>query len=197
MKKTVLGTCLILALTAGLAGAEDIKGKFGITGRIGFYIPADSEMVTSGVLANVDTDAGFYGGGGFIYGIQNYLAVDIEATHTSFNGDYGSEGDITDVGFGVQYRFPDKHGFTPYAGGGLDVLINDFTVAGHNFDVDTTVGLHAKGGVDYFLTKDLALNAEGKAVFSPTADIKDHGFKVGNFDPSGFSGTMGIRYFFY
>jgi outer membrane protein len=197
MKKLVIDTCLILALATGCAGAEEIKGKIGITGRLGFLNPASSEVISGGNLVHVGTDVGWYGGGGFIYGIQNYLTADMEVTHTSFDGDAGSEGSVTDISFGVQYRFPERNRFIPYAGAGFDILVNDFSSPGHNYDVDPAVGVHAKGGVDYFLTKELALNAEAKALFAPTADIDEGRAKKGNFDASGFSGSLGIRYFFY
>jgi outer membrane protein len=53
-----------------------------------------------------------------------------------------------------------------------------------------------KGGVDYFLMKQLALTSEIKGVIAPNADIKFGGGKVGEFDPDSFSMTFGARYFF-
>lgn len=61
---------------------------------------------------------------------------------------------------------------------------------------DTVPGIHLAGGVDYFLTKNLALNSELKFVVAPNADITTFGgVKIGNFDPSSFSMTFGVRYF--
>jgi outer membrane protein len=63
--------------------------------------------------------------------------------------------------------------------------------------VDTVVGAHISGGVDYFVMKQLALTTEIKGVLAPNADIIEPGFgKVGNYDPVSFSMTFGARFFF-
>jgi outer membrane protein len=63
-------------------------------------------------------------------------------------------------------------------------------------DVDTVVGVHLAGGVDYFLMKQLAFTSQLKAVIAPDADITASGAKIGNFDPMSISMTFGVRYFF-
>jgi outer membrane protein len=86
----------------------------------------------------------------------------------------------------------------PYVGVGLDILVSDYKrdFDGRNLDVDTTVGAHVTGGVDYFLKDQLALTAEIKTLLAPNTDIYDSGHRVGDFDPSSFSSTFGVRYFF-
>src|SRR6185369_6974873 len=130
---SMVGFVAILTLLAGNAYAENIAGKIGVNGRIGFLVPADSE--TSGPVRNIGTDAGFVGGGGFIYGINKNIAAELDITHTSFDGDIGGfkfgSFDTTTISLGAQYRFNDPlpH-LTPYAGGGLDIMLSDFTSAG-------------------------------------------------------------------
>lgn len=181
----------VLAMAAGAAYGEDIGGRLGVTGRFGFAVPADSDV--NGY--NVSTDPGFVGGGGLIYGVTDNIALEADITHASYGGspDYGFN--TTDISFGAQYRFldlPVRH-LVPFAGGGLDILLNDADGA----DVDTVVGGHVKGGVDYFLTKELAATAEMKWVLAPNADVQDFtGRKAGNFDPMNFSMMFGARYFF-
>ena len=191
-----------VALMAGTACAENIAGRVGVTGRIGFLIPADSEAISPSFTRNIDTDTGFVGGGGFIYGINKNIAAELDITHTDFDGNIGGikQGNFAtnNVSLGVQYRFnePTAH-LTPYAGAGLDILVNNFTSdEGIKTDVDTVVGVHVAGGVDYFIMKELALTGEAKAVLAPDADIRIAGDKVGNFDPMSFSMTFGVRYFF-
>lgn len=202
MKSIFFATCLALALslTATAAMADNIKGRVGVTGRMGFLVPADSEA--SGPARIISTDMGFVGGGGFIYGIDKHLAAELDITHTGFDGDIGGvrQGsfDTTDISLGVQYRFDDPlpH-LTPFAGGGLDILINDFTsVSGLKGDVDTVAGVHLSGGADYFVMKQLALTGEARIVLAPDADITFGGVKSGNFDPMSFSMTVGARFFF-
>ncbi|KAF0220506.1 MAG: outer membrane [Geobacteraceae bacterium] len=200
MKRIIVLAFMAWAITlvAGNAMADSIAGRFGMTGRIGFLIPADNDFNDR----KLETDAGFVGGGGFIYGIDKNLAAEIDVTRTEFGsnlvsgpdqGDFG----ITNISLGVQYRFmitPQQ--LVPYAGGGLDILLNDYKRENRTKpDVDTVVGVHLAGGIDYFVLKQLALNAEAKAVIAPEADINQPG-NSGHFDPSSFSGTFGVRLFF-
>ena len=202
MKRLIVLACMAAAitLTTGTAFADSIQGRVGVTGRIGFLIPADSDVDNF----KVETDAGFVGGGGIIYGIDKNFAAEIDVTRTEFGsnltdgtnvGDFG----ITNVSLGAQYRFTiGQPKLVPYVGAGLDILISDFEDRfGNSRDVDTTVGLHAGGGIDYFVMKQLALTAEAKFVVAPETDIKDpSGVPRGNFDPSSFSTTFGVRFFF-
>ncbi|WP_298436960.1 outer membrane beta-barrel protein [Geobacter sp.] len=201
MKKIVflVSLMLTLAVGSGAALADSIKGRLGVTGRIGFLLPADSDFENF----KLESDAGFLGGGGFIYGITDNLAAEIDVTRTEFGvnlvdgrgqGDFG----ITNISLGVQYRFliPQPK-LVPYAGGGLDILVSDYKrPSGVNANVDTVVGVHLSGGIDYFFMKQLALNAEVKGIIAPEADIHTPNEGSGNFDPSGIAGTVGIRFFF-
>ena len=207
MRKRLALLCLAatVTLTATSALAENIKGKLGVTGRIGFIVPADSDVGID--KSKFETDAGFVGGGGFIYGIDRNIAAELDITHSGFSselhdGSFKGDFDVINIGLGAQYRFAvNQPNLTPYAGAGLDIIISDFE--GNNnsndlYDVDTTVGLHVKGGIDYFLTRQVALNAEGKFVIAPETDIKGRNIDSpdGNFDPTGFIGTVGVRFFF-
>jgi outer membrane protein len=121
MKKIVVFVCMtaVLALAAGTAMAESIKNRIGVTGRIGFLVPSDSDYAGF----NVSTDVGFNGGGGFIYGITDNIAAELDITHTEFGSDVRGlklgDFNTTNISLGAQYRFKDPmpH-LTPYVGGG-------------------------------------------------------------------------------
>ncbi len=206
MKKLVVCLCAaaLFSFAASSAMAEDIAGRFGVTGRFGFLFPANSETVAGGTISPIDTDVTFVGGGGFIFGIDKNLAAELDITHTEFDANiFGSRfGSFatTNISLGGQYRFDiAPREVTPYAGAGIDILLNDFTEPdGTSRDVDTVIGIHLSGGVDYFIRKDVALTAELKVVIAPNADIKNPttGAKIGNYDPMNVNGTFGIRYFF-
>jgi len=205
MKKLVVCLCAgaLLTFSAGSAMAEDITGRIGVTGRIGILVPADSEAVAGGLISPIDTDLTFVGGGGFIFGIDKNLAAELDITHTEFdanNSAFNGSFATTNISLGGQYRFEiTPRELTPYAGAGIDFLVNDFTgINGRRLDVDTVFGIHLSGGVDYFIRQDLALTAEFKVVIAPNADIKDpaDGSKIGNYDPMNVNGTFGLRYFF-
>jgi len=192
----VCGLAADYAAAAGLNGSESIDGRLGVTGRIGFLVPADSDAVGAGVvIGRGHSDVGFVGGGGLILGLVNNFAADFEITHDSFGTNTTTDFDTTNFSLGVQYRFlnlPVRR-LVPYAGIGLDILVNG---ANNGLDVDTVAGIHVKGGVDYFVTRQFALTSEIKGVLAPNADIKSGGTRVGEFDPDSFAMTFGLRYFF-
>lgn len=191
MKKLLCIACALatFSLAATSSFADNIAGKLGVTGKIGVLFPADGDF---GPFDN-NTDAGFIGGGGLLYGIDKNFAAEMDVTRTSIDSDFVDFG-VINLSLGAQYRFAlNQPKLVPFLGAGLDILLND---ADHGFRVDNTVGVHASGGVDYFLMKQLALTAETKLVIAPDVDISDSSGKVGNFDPSSISTTVGIRYFF-
>ncbi|HBG06860.1 MAG: hypothetical protein A2075_04670 [Geobacteraceae bacterium GWC2_58_44] len=196
MKKLIAVACLAstVALCAGTAMADSIGGRVGVTGRIGFLIPADNNSD----FHNNDTDAGLVGGVGLIYGLNDHFAAEFDVTRTDFGSDTGDFA-VTNVSLGGQYRFAlSDRQLVPYLGAGLDVLVSDYDPNDGSWrDVDTTLGVHASAGLDYFLLKQLALTAEAKLVVAPDADITNRfGERRGDFDPSSFSSTVGLRYFF-
>lgn len=196
MKKLIVLACLAstVALSAGTALADSLNGRLGVTGRVGVLIPADNESD----FFNNKTDAGFIGAAGLIYGFGDHFAAELEVSRTDFGSETGDFG-VTDVSLGAQYRFAlANHQLVPYLGVGMDVLVSDYDPNdGSRRDVDTTVGVHGKAGVDYFLLKQLALTAEAKLLIAPNTSITNRfGDHTGNFDPSSFSTTVGVRYFF-
>ncbi|HEY6838878.1 MAG TPA: outer membrane beta-barrel protein, partial [Geobacteraceae bacterium] len=148
MKKIFTILCVGALVTAsGTAMAESIKNRFGITGRAGFIVPSDSSEVVSGV---VGTNVDVIGGGGFIYGITDHVATELDITHAGFGSGAGVDFEITNITLGAQYRFSiaTNRNLVPYVGGGLDILIND---ANQGNSVDDVVGAHVSGGVDFFV----------------------------------------------
>lgn len=203
MRRSFINVCVMLCLilAAGTAAAESIKGRIGVSGRLGVHVPSDTDTTLS--YQELETDAGFLGGGGIIFGITDSLALEVDVTHYWFDGNYAGikveEFSTTDISLGMQYRFSNLSlgQLVPYVGGGVDILLSDTSdLYGEEGDVDTVPGVHANGGIDYFFTKQLAATAEMKVVVAPKADIKFRGIKTGDYDPTSFSTTVGLRYFF-
>ncbi|MDD2271227.1 MAG: outer membrane beta-barrel protein [Desulfuromonadaceae bacterium] len=197
MKKLIVLACLAttVSMTAGTAMADSIKGRLGVTGKIGFINPADNNAEFS----DNKTDTGLIAGGGLIYGLDDHIALELDITGATFGSDRG-DFNVADVSFGGQYRFAlNDSRVVPFVGAGLDIIATDYDANnGAGSDVDTTMGVHVKGGLDFFLQRNLALTAEAKLVVAPEADITDNwsGAHAGNFDPTNLSTTVGIRYFF-
>lgn len=202
MRISVLTLCAttLLVISWGTAMAESIKGRVGVTGRIGVIYPSNSDL--GGV--SQETDAGLIGGGGFIYGLDDKIALEFDITHGGFGSTATfpapankSTFETTNISFGGQYRFLNvpNSDLVPYLGGGLDILINGTNIPGA--DVDNVVGVHLSGGVDYFILKQFAVGGEFRGVVAPTADIiNSSGAKIGNYDPMNISVIFGARYFF-
>ncbi len=201
--------CALVLLLTGTASAESIRGTFGVTARGGFQVPADGEFTSSS--AKMETDTGFAVGGGFIYGINNYLAAEVDVTYSQFdaksNGARVMEMGVTDVSVGLQYRFTPFNMLVPYVGGGIDILaanakpVDALAAAGlsaTDLDVDTTFGGHVNAGMDLFLNPQVALNAEIRGVIGVESDIKygGTGATIARFDPTSVTGLFGVRYFF-
>jgi|SRR6185369_6905900 len=190
MKKLLVLACATAAfsMATGNATADSINGKLGVTGKLGVQIPSNGDMGPS----RNETDAGVVGGVGLIYGIDNHFAAEIDISHSELNSDFGNFG-VTDFALGAQYRFVlGLNKLVPYAGIGLDLLV----VNADQGNAGTTAGVHFSGGVDYFITKQLALTAEARIVAAPDANIDGPNGVRGHFDPTSFSTTFGARYFF-
>jgi len=196
MKKLIVLACLAVtvSLTAATAMAGSIKGKLGVTGKLGFILPSDNDAD----LRNNNTDAGITAGAGLIFGLDDHFAAELGVTQSYFDSDNGEFG-VTDFSLGGQYRIALSNSMlVPYLGAGLDILATDYdSNYSSGSDVDTKLGVYASAGVDYFLLQNVALTAEARVVAAPEARITDNnGNSSGHFDPTSFSTTAGIRFFF-
>lgn len=190
----VLVACAVLtAFVAGNAAADELRGRLAVTGRLGVVNPAESERNHPDGRLVVSTDAGIIVGGGFLFGVDDNIAMELDVTRSSFHTSGLGSADVTNVSIGAQYRFPERQRLIPYGGAGLDVLITDLSDRYAN----TVVGMHISAGVDYMATRQMALNAEVKGVEAASADVKEYGGgRYGKFDPSSLAFTVGARFFF-
>lgn len=186
MKKLLVLVCATAALSmvTGSAIADTIAGRIGVTGKAGFVFPTNN---------NHDTDTGFIGGGGFIYGFDRNFAGEIDITNSVYGSDIG-DFSVIDIALGAQYRFlPGHPQLVPFVGAGFDLLINDVE---RDRSVDSTIGAHASAGVDFFITRQFALTAEARLLVAPKVDINGPSGKEGDFNPTSVATTFGVRYFF-
>ncbi|MEI6609132.1 MAG: OmpA family protein [Deltaproteobacteria bacterium] len=226
MKKIMLFATAVSLLLAGTAMADSIEGKVGITARGGASYVFNSEFTDEGIAANpgvnkdIKPGVGWTGGGGLMYGITENLAVTFDVIYlqtTLKMSDAAQEykfatGKTVDFSLGAQWRFIPKSRFVPYIGAGFDVLWNKLDiddefrnnrggVAGSSLDTATTFGGHLSAGADFFITPNIALNAEVRGLYSTKGDItlKEAGNpdnKIAKYNPSNISGFLGIRFFF-
>ena len=179
MKKLLVFAVMaaVLSTLPDIAMADSIKGRLGVTGRLGFMVPSDSEFtaltsytvipaVTIGLIETVKgkADTAFIGGGGFICGVTDNLAIEVDVTHApkidyAFTGILGQQSfeiTTTNVSLGFQYRFIPESMLVPYLGAGVDFIFSDGKYQGRDeLDIETVVGEHVNAGADFFVTKHI------------------------------------------
>lgn len=193
MRKIIVFSVIVLCLAAGTALAGSITGRVGFTGKAGVAVPINDGDIKG---ASFETDAGFAGGGGLIYGFTDHLAGEVDVTHApsldaKIAGAKAGDAQFTAIALGIQYRFVPERTVVPYVGGGVDAIKGNI----ENSTLDWTAGGHANVGMDYFLNKSIALNVDFRGIIAAKSDIKQGGITVGKFDPTSFVATVGIRLF--
>lgn len=202
MQRLLFFTVLTLILASGIACAESISGKFGLTGKAGVLAPLRDRFIrSSAITGTAEGESSFAGGGGFIYGIGDSLALEIEALRVAsldveIAGSKVYDASLTDLSLGLQYRFTPNNRLVPLVGAGVDFIKGDLeATTGADYRMDWTVGGHAHVGVDYFVTPGIALALDLRGIYTARGDIKAGDVKVGKYDPLSFVGTLGVRLF--
>lgn len=96
----------------------------------------------------------------------------------------------------LQYHFTDLGAFKPYVGAGVNYTIFTDRSVTSAIKVDqSSVGLAAQVGFDYFLTKNVALNFDVKYIQMST-DVKLNGNKVDKVDLNPITAGVGVGYRF-
>ncbi|QWV95111.1 porin family protein [Geomonas oryzisoli] len=194
MRRVIFLMIFISTVTAGPAMAADIDGRLGLTGKVGFLMPVQDDFIT-GVD---DTNTGLAAGGGLIYGVGKNVVAELDITHVptlrvEAAGAKVGEATLTDISLGLQYRFTPEKLLVPYLGAGVDLIKGKFTnLADRRYGLEWTTGGHVSAGVDYFVTRGIALTAELKGIFAPAGNIKT---TPQEYNPNSFVGTVGIRLF--
>ena len=93
-------TLALLSLAAATVFAED-GGKLGVTGRLGFLIPADSDLGNF----KIETDAGFNYGGGLKVKPAGPIGVRFDARGYSVFGVQSQTLKLGEVTVGVLFGF--------------------------------------------------------------------------------------------
>jgi outer membrane protein len=193
----IITTISLLLFLASTAFADTIANRFGFTGRVGITAPLDNDMIEG----TSDAKAGIAWNGGLIYGLNDYLAAELEFTRMpgmdiEVDGVKTYKARLNDVALGLQYRIVPNSPVVPYVGAGIDFIEGNLKyVNGGSHDLDWTFGGHVGAGVDWFLTRGIALSADVRGVMAISGDVKDGGAEVGDYDPFWFQGTLGVRLF--
>jgi opacity protein-like surface antigen len=200
----ILLTCLLI-LVAGVApvmgaGPIMVAGPSNyMVGKLGAYIP------TSNDLSGYNT--GFNGEFAFGHYFNPYLAVEMGV------GYFQTEGDVIVIYPGATYHGDEKIEVTPLTASlkisiPVSIWVEPYAIAGigayfvydhinvsnfhHDYISDNTTafGAHLGGGLNYNITRNLFVGAEGKYVWSTAnlygADVNLGGVRV--------TGNFGVRF---
>jgi outer membrane protein len=180
-------------LTTSTAFADTIANRFGITGRVGAVVPFENDFVEDAS----DTDSALAWNGGFIYGFTDHIATELEVTYIPEmdveRKGYAYEAEMTDLSIGLQYRFMPEKSLVPFIGIGADFIEGNLKPdKGSSYDMDWSYGGHVNAGLDWFLTKGIALTADMRLTAADSGDIDDAATQL-EYDPLWFQGTVGFR----
>jgi outer membrane protein len=202
MKKMLVIAMMFVICTvmAAAYAQEELTNRFSLGVVGGGIFPKDN-----------DIDDSWYVGGNAAYGINDYLAVGVESGYTQWKVEESGDdyGDVSAVPLlaDLYVRYPLKVGentLVPYFVGGIGVVFWNYeessllTSNGISVDMDPELGIKAGLGVDFFLTKNLALNLEGSYLWSE-ADMSVSAFGLNaaaEVDTDAWFVTGGIKYYF-
>lgn len=173
-----------MALTnAGLVGAQEQQAADAPVERAG-RVEVDLGGSIFYYQDNTD-DVHFYLHGRGLYNVNEYVGVGAELGWTSQDDSFeGFSADLTGVPLFAEavLHYPNETGFTPYAVGGLGVILWDLD---YNFpsvaiDIDNAFATKLGAGVDYFFDDQFGIALEGSYVFSDTdVNVSSGGLTAG------------------
>jgi len=176
LKRIIMFALFVSFVAAPAFAAPDRTGKSDFGVNVSAAVPRDSSQ-----------DNAVYVGGTYAYGINEWLAIGVEAGRMEFGNklDLGG-GTVVDAGdlqgipvLGdviLRVPMPDSP-FQPYGVVGLGAIFWDFDesalFSANNIDieVDTSFAIKTGIGFDWFLNDNWILNAEASYVFAD-ADLK-------------------------
>jgi len=196
----VFAVVVAIPFVAYAEGVKDMTGKTAVGLVAGGVFPKDN-----------DIDNTWYLGGNFAYGINEYFAVGAEVGYTLWEDEEAGVdyGDIRAVPLlaDVYLRYPTELGaqtVIPYIIGGIGVVFWDYdesSLLENNsitVNMDNSLGVKIGGGVDYFVSNNVALNLEGFYLWSEAdASISAFGtYAAATVDTDSWIVTGGLKYYF-
>ena len=191
-------TALFFFFFTAQAGAQNIKGKSGVGVRGGV------SLLSQDIAVGLEGKTGPLISINILYGNTDILSTGLDiqwerhkVEEIGVDTDIGEASTVSLIPF-VELRAARIGNLTPYASLGIGVNINSFSV--DNINPETTFTVKFAGGADYFVTPDLALNAElgwklnsgeVNACNSLTGDCVTDDWKI-----SALNALFGLRYYF-
>lgn len=178
MRKILVVVLALFTLSVNAFAAPNRVGKVDAGLNVSGILPDDIGGIVPAFLDNA-----VYVGGTLAYGVTDWFAIGGEAGYSSIGTSVDASGVSINVGdlnavpllADFILRMPAKadQPAVPYAVLGLGAIFWNFDsdIDGIDIDVDTSFATKVGGGLDWFVSDNIALNFEASYVFSD-ADYK-------------------------
>ena len=219
MKKKVVVpffvVCTLMLLVSQVSFAQDMKGRLGIGARVSYVDFSDDDYTVYGVEVDVEPDEDIMYEGNLTYFIQDYLSLELSVGYTETDVDFDALGLEIDAGefetipvlLSLRAHLSTNTKVSPYLLFGIGYFFNDFDQndpviefiygPGADVDVDDSFGFHVGGGVEVFVSENIALNLDLKYIWTEVeADVNVAGFKDEDIDMDSFVAGLGIKFYF-
>ena len=219
MKKKIIATFFVVAalmlVVSQVSFAQDMKGRLGIGARVSYVNFSNDDYTVYGVKVDVEPDDSTMYGANLTYFIQDYLSLELSVDYTETDVDFDALGMEVDAGdfetipvlLSLRAHLSTNTKVSPYLLFGVGYFFNDFDQndaiieymygPGADVDVDDSFGFHVGGGVEVFVSENIALNLDLKYIWTEVeADVNVAGFKDEDIDMDSFVAGLGIKFYF-
>ena len=205
----------LMLVVSQVSFAQDMEGRFGLGARASYVNFTDDDYTVYGVKVDVEPDESVMYGVNLTYFIQNYLSLELSVDYTETDVDLkalGLSGDAGDfesipVLLSLRAHLSTNTKVSPYLLFGIGYFFNDFdqnnsTIEyiygpGADVDVDDSFGFHVGGGVEVFVSENVALNLDFKYIWTEVeTSVNVAGFTDEDLDMDSFVAGLGIKYYF-
>jgi len=189
------------------------RSAFGV--RTSYVNYSDDSYFVYGVEVNTELDDAPMFGLNYSYFLTNHFSIELSVDYIepevtlSAPGLSGKGGKLKQVPLLLVGRLnvPIKNKAIPYIGGGVGYFFYSFDQenyvieyiygSGAKIDIDNSYGFLFNGGIDLFLTKNIALNFDVKYIWNDIeAKVNKPGFTEEDFDANMFIIGGGLKYYF-
>ena len=219
MKKKIIAPFFFVAalmlVVSQVSFAQDMKGRLGLGARVSYVNFTGDDYTVYGVDVDVEPDESIMYGVNLTYFIQKYLSLELSVDYTETDVDLkalGLSGDAGDfesipVLLSLRAHLSTNTKVSPYLLFGVgyffnDIDQNDSTIEfiygpGAKVDVDDSFGFHFGGGVEVFVSENVALNLDLKYIWTEVeTSVNVAGFTDEDLNMDSFVAGLGIKYYF-
>lgn len=205
----------LMLVVSQVSFAQDMEGRLGLGARASYVNFTDDDYTVYGVKVNVEPDESVMYGVNLTYFIQNYLSLELSVDYTETDVDLkalGLSGDAGDfesipVLLSLRAHLSTNTKVSPYLLFGIGYFFNDIDQNDSNIefiygpgakvDVDDSFGFHVGGGVEVFVSENVALNLDFKYIWTEVeTSVNVAGFTDEDLDMDSFVAGLGIKYYF-